>query len=398
MLFSSISLFTFAKKATSLCFVKKIATVIDVFSSARSIRVVHCDVRCNIMVQVYIRRLIVWYVSLSKTGFRIGSVLMADLRKVQRTATGTFFVCLPRDWSEKHGLEKGMMVALNETIGGKLCVDPKYNDEPTPKVTSLTVSPFLGREIVGHYLLGSDIIRIEAKERIDFDVRKVVKATVGGLIGLEIVEENYSQIVLQCLLEPSGFPPEKILRRNDAIVAGMHRDAVNSFLDGDVQLAKSVTARDDENNRLYFLLVRILRTIIQNPRLSEKLGLTAIECLDYRLAASLLETMGDACVQIAAKTLELNGTKPSEDLRKLVSSLQAVCHDAHEQALKSFVNKDIALAENVRQMREKVQFLSVAIENEAKAEPLEVMPQTLATTAFLKQIYEHSLDLADLVV
>ncbi len=323
---------------------------------------------------------------------------MADLRKVQRTPTGTFFVCLPRGWSEKSGLKKGVLVALNETAEGKLCVDPKYNDDPAPKITSLTVSSFLGREIVGRYLLGSDIIRIEAKERIDLDTRKVVKATVGSLIGLEIVEENYSQIVLQCLLEPSGFPPEKILRRNYAIVAGMHRDAVNSFIDADLQLAKSVIARDDENNRLYFLLVRILRTIIQNPRLSEKLGLTAIECLDYRLAASLVETMGDACAQVAAKTLELNGAKPSDELRNLLSNLQTVCYDAHEQALKSFVNKDITSAENVRQMREKVQTLSVEIENEAKDQPLDVMPQMLATTAILRQIYEHSVDLADLVV
>ena len=45
----------------------------------------------------------------------------------------------------------------------------------------------------------------------------------------------------------------------------MQRDAVNSFIDGDSSLAKSVIARDDENNRLYFLLVRILRTIIQSP-------------------------------------------------------------------------------------------------------------------------------------
>jgi len=211
------------------------------------------------------------------------------------------------------------------------------------------------------------------------------------------VEENYSQIVLQCLLDPSGFPPEKILRRNYAIVAGMHRDAVNSFIDGDLLLAKSVIARDDENNRLYFLLVRILRTIIQTPRLSEKLGLSTIECLDYRLAASLVETIGDACVQIATKTIELNGATPSDELRVLLSALQTMCYDAHEQALKSFVNKDVSVAENVRRIREKVQTLSIDIEKVAKAQPLEVMPQTLATTAFLRQVYEHSVDLADLV-
>ena len=48
----------------------------------------------------------------------------------------------------------------------------------------------------------------------------------------------------------------------------MIRDAANSFVYGDVELAKNVIERDDESNRLYFLLVRILRTIIQNPRLT----------------------------------------------------------------------------------------------------------------------------------
>jgi phosphate uptake regulator len=323
---------------------------------------------------------------------------MTDLRKVQRTPTGTYFVCLPRAWSETHGLKRGGIVALNESADGKLFVDPKYNEEPAPKVTSLNVGPFLGREIIGHYLLGSDIIRIEAKERIDLEARKVIKATVTSLIGLEIVEENVSQIVLQCLLEPSGFPPEKILRRNYGIVAGMHRDALNAFLDSDTQLAKSVIARDDENNRLYFLLVRILRTIIQNPRLGEKLGLSSIDCIDYRLAASLVETMGDACVQVAAKALEPNSAKLSGDLRKSLGDLQAICHEAIEQALKAFTNKDIAVAENVRQMRKKIQELSSTIEKTAKEQPLDIMPQTLATAGLLRQIYEQSVDLADLVV
>jgi phosphate uptake regulator len=322
---------------------------------------------------------------------------MGELRKVQRTPTGTFFVCLPKSWAEQHGLRKGALVALDET-DGKLLIDPKYNAEQLPRVATLTAGPYLRREIISRYLLGFDIIRIEAKERIDFDVRNIVKTTVGSLIGLEIVEETYSQIVLQCLLEPSGFPPEKILRRNYAIVAGMNRDAANSFIDGDLQLAKSVIARDDESNRLYFLLVRILRTIIQNPSLSEKLGITPVECVDYRLAASLVEAIGDACVQLAAKTIELNGGKPSEELRRLLVGLQAICYEAHEQALKSFVTKDIALADNVRNMRERIETMLTDVEKAAKDQKLEVMPRILAASSFLRQIYEHSVDLADLVV
>jgi phosphate uptake regulator len=323
---------------------------------------------------------------------------MGELRKVQRTPTGTFFVCLPRAWAEKQGLKKGTLVALDETSEGKLLIDSKYNAAPLLRVANLNAGSYLRREIISRYLLGFDIIRIEAKERIDFDVRNVVKTTVGSLIGLEIVEESYSQIVLQCLLEPSGFPPEKILRRNYAIVAGMNRDAANSFINGDLQLAKSVIARDDESNRLYFLLVRILRTIIQAPSLSEKLGITPIECFDYRLAASLIEAIGDACVQIAAKAIELNGIKSSEELQKLLAALQAICFDAYEQALKSFVNKDIALADNVRNLHGKIETIFADVEKVAKDQPVEVMPQILATASFLRQIYEHSVDLADLVV
>ena len=321
----------------------------------------------------------------------------SELRKVQRTPTGTFFVCLPRAWAEKYGLKKGTLVAIDETIEGKLLIDPKYNVEPSPHTVALEPGPHLSREIIGHYLLGFDIICVEAKERISFDTRNIVKTTVGNLVGLEIVEENYSRIVLQCLLEPSGFPPEKILRRNYAIVAGMNRDVVNSLVDGDLQLARSVIARDNESNRLYFLLVRILRTIIQNPSLSEKLGVSPIECLDYRLAASLVEAIGDACVRVAYKAVELKGAEMSEDLKKLLVDLHTACFEAHENALKSFLNRDIALAENVRNAREKIEKTFSSIEKVARDQSFNVVPQILAAASFVRQIYEHAVDMADLV-
>ena len=394
---SKISLSVWSNWVFTVLFFSSAHPVGFLMDAAKSIPITHLSLNSNIRFQVYIRDLLFRYV-IPKLVMLREMIVMGELRKVQRTPTGTFFVCLPRSWAEEHGLRKGALIALDETSDGKLLIDPKYDAEQVPRVATLATGPYLSREIIGRYLLGFDIIRIEAKERVDFDVRNIVKATVGSLIGLEIVEENYSQIVLQCLLEPSGFPPEKILRRNYAIVAGMNRDVVNSFVDGDLQRAKSVIARDDESNRLYFLLVRILRTIIQNPRLSEKLGITPIECLDYRLAASLIEAIGDASVKIAAETMELNGVKPSEELRKLLVGLQAICYDAHEQAVKSFVSKDIALAESVRNMQERIGKSFADIEKVARGQPVEVMPQILAATSFLRQIYEHSVDLADLVV
>ena len=324
---------------------------------------------------------------------------MGDLRKVQQTPTGTFFVCVPRNWAKENGLKKGSLVNLDVSSDGKLLVDPKYDVEPQPKVATLGVGPFLGREIVGRYLLGFDTINIEAKDRIDAKVRNIVKSTAGSLAGLEIVEETSCKISLQSISQqPFGFLPEKILQRNHGIVAGMIRDVSTSFINSDSELAKSVVSRDTESNRLYFLLVRTLRTIIQNPRLSDKLGITPIECLDYRLAASLIEGIGDACVQLASDTVTLNGIKLSDELRMLLFEIQSVCCEANEQALKAFLTKDISQAENVRNLRGKIEAANSNVERVAKEVSVDLMPQILAAMSFLKQIYERSVDMADLVV
>jgi len=323
---------------------------------------------------------------------------MSELRRVQRTSSGTFFVCLPKSWAQRCNLKRGVVVGISEGANGKLVIDAKYGSELLPKTVILEPGPLLGREIVANYLLGVDVIRVQGRERIGFEVREAVKSTVSGLIGLEIVEEDKSGIVLQCLLEPSGFPPEKILRRAYAIAAGMHRDVVNAFVEGEIQLAKSVIARDNESNRLYFLLVRILRTIIQNPSLSQKLGVGPIECLDYRLAASLVEAMGDECVRIAQKTVELKGAKPDKELGKLFTDFQTVCFEAHEKALTAFLTADIDLAEKVRDMRKIVEKEFACIEGLAQAQSIDVVPRILAIASFLRQMYEHSVDISDLAV
>lgn len=323
---------------------------------------------------------------------------MSVTRKVQQTPTGTFFVCLPRDWANQNKLQKGGEINVEETSDGKLLISTKSESELQLKEVTLNAGPYLSREIVGRYLLGYDVIKVEAKNRIDSNMRNLIKNTANSLAGLMIVEETTSSMTLQCLMQQPFTSPEKILTRNQASTVRMIRDAAASFVTSDMDLAKNVIERDVENNKFYFLLVRILRTILQNPRLSEKLAIVPIECLDYRLAAGFIEGIGDACVQMASSALELDGTKLSDDLRKLMLELQATCVDANEQAFKSFLGKDISLAENVRGMRGKIDDSCNRISEAAKDSSVDLMPQVLAAVSFLRQIYERSVDMADLVV
>ncbi len=321
-----------------------------------------------------------------------------DLRKIQQTGGGTFFVCLPKDWALRNKLNRGSVVDISETVDSRLIINAKYGVERAPQVVVVKPTPYLDREIVGKYLLGYDIIRVEAKERISPSDRERVKQASSRLIGLEIIEEDYSRIVMQCLLEPSAFPPEKILRREYSIASGMHRDAVTALIEGDIHLAKNVIARDSEVNRLYFLLVRILRTVIQNPSLSEKLEILPIDCLDYRLTASLVESIGDHSAQIAENTIRLGDARITKELSQPILKFHKVVYDAHENALKALFSRDISVAEAVRVEHEAVTTILREIETIAHAQPIGVAPHILAASSSISRIYDHSIDIADLVM
>jgi len=321
-----------------------------------------------------------------------------DLRKIQKTSGGTFFVCLPKSWAERNGLKRGAVVSVTETTNGQLVINPKYNVERAPQVAVITPSPLLDRVIIEKYLLGYDVIQFQAKGRISPVDRERVKQASSRLIGLEIVEENHSKIVMQSLLEPSTFPPQKILRREYSIVSGIHRDAITALIEGDVELAKNVVARDNEVNRLYFLLVRILRTVIQNPGLSEKLGILPIDCLDYRLAANLVESIGDHSASIGETVINLDGAKIEENLSKLIMKLHKIAYESHENAISSVFSHDVSVAESVRSERPNIETVFHDIETTLLGLPADVGSHLLAVASSIRRIYDNSLDIADLVM
>ncbi len=321
-----------------------------------------------------------------------------ELRRVQRTSGGTFFVCLPKEWASRIGLNRSALVSLSETADGRMVVNAKYSAERLPQTVVIRPTPLLDREIVGKYLFGYDIIRVEAKDRMSTEDRERIKLASSRLIGLEIVEEDYSKIVFQCLLEPSAYPPEKILQREHSIASSMHRDAVTALVEGDVHLAKNVIARDNEVNRLYFLLVRILRTVIQNPGLSEKLGILPIDCLDYRLVASLVEAVGDQSAQVAELAIKLGKAEMAKELTQLLMKLHSVAFEVNENALKALFTRDIALAESVRTQQKNVLNLYDEVESTVQKQRADIAPQVLAAASSISRVYDHSLDIADLVM
>ena len=277
-------------------------------------------------------------------------------------------------------------------------VDPKYDLQSKPTEIVIKPSRFLEREIIGKYLLGYDIIRLETKDKIGGSIMERIKDTSSRLIGLEIIEENYSTVVMQCLLESSTFTPDKILRREHSIVSGMYRDSARALTQNDIHLAENIVFRDNEVDRLYFLLVRFLRRVIQNPRLSDKLDISPIDCLDYRLTAIFVELVGDISAELASFVIDRTDYNLNDNISDLILMLNENIYVCFQDALSAFLSRNMILAENVRNRRKSIDKISTDLLSLGNDETAQTAQDIQFLSSLTVRVYNHSVDISDLTV
>ncbi|OLB68051.1 hypothetical protein AUI06_12045 [archaeon 13_2_20CM_2_52_21] len=319
-----------------------------------------------------------------------------ELRKLQRTPDGTYLVTIPKAWAKRVGLDVGSVVSYEERQDGRLLLSPKIDEERAPLEVVLEASPFVRREIIERYLLGYDIIRVQSKDSFPPEIREEVRRTTKRLVGLEVLEEDSKKIVLQCLVEPSLLNPERILRRLEMLSMPMQLDSVQAFVSSNREVAKGVVERDEEVDRWYFLLVRLVRAAISDTYLLEKIKVSSVDCLDFRLLASYIENFADYAVTIAENTQ--NGvTIPKEEqalLEKIGTSVNAMYRDA----VGSVLSRDLKLASSVgpRFKDTKNQLSEAEARVAGSARPL--VNHLVAVTIALNRMCEISVDISDLTI
>jgi phosphate uptake regulator len=236
-----------------------------------------------------------------------------NARKVLEMGGGTLLVSLPKDWTRRNGVKKGGTLDVSELSGRRLLVRPIEEAEEKPRevVVEYPSEDFsqVINDVTGAYLLGYDVIRIEGKKVISREDRSKLKSMMGRLVGLEIMDEDAKRITVQFLLESSAVVPEKIVRRMSGLLEGMLRDTAEAALKWDTKLLTLVGERDDEVDRLYFLLVRVTRAAILRTEVAEGYGLSPVDVLDYRVLASFLESVGDAVSELSGNLRDFRGPK-----------------------------------------------------------------------------------------
>ncbi len=258
---------------------------------------------------------------------------MVNIRTLQQTggkSGSSFLIILPKDWVVRQKLSKGDPVVVAEREDGCLIIDPRLPKAGETRSTTAELEYNLRWEITSRYLLGYDEIRIVSKEPITNVQRDELKQVIKRFVALEITEEDDHQIILRCLVDPATLPVSTVMRRMNQIASRMIIDSLNVYIEGSREGAEEVIQRDEDVDRLFFLIVRELRSAVQYPRMSEVMKITPVEALDYRLAAQYIERIADLAVDIAQRVAE-----PLD--KKLVKKLQLI-GDTVKEMLSDSVN------------------------------------------------------------
>lgn len=254
-------------------------------------------------------------------------------------------VSLPKEWIDANNLNKSNQVEI-ETNQNNLSIRTQLSKRPSKEVEisyPLSEGEGIVPTITGAYLLGFDIIRIVGKSSISINDRESVRGSMRKLVGLEIIDEDATNISIQFLLDETSINPQNILKRMSSIALGMFNDVVLSIKNGDKTNLETIANRDAEINRQYFLLVRLIRSTIMDTRLAGIFNLENIDILDYRIAANTLEIAGDTVVELSKSLIKSSLSKV--ELKKLYDFAKDI-DEIQIKSIDSFISNNRILAIN----------------------------------------------------
>ena len=265
-------------------------------------------------------------------------------RRLQKIGS-SILVSLPKEWIDANELSKSNQVEI-ETNQNNLSIRTQLSKRPSKEVEisyPLSEGEGIVPTITGAYLLGFDVIRIVGKSSISINDRENVRGSMRKLVGLEIIDEDATNISVQFLLDETSINPQNILKRMSSIALGMFNDVVLSIKNGDKTNLETIVNRDAEINRQYFLLVRLIRSTIMDNRLAGIFNLENIDILDYRIAANTLEIAGDTVVELSKSFIKSNLSKI--ELKKLYDFAKDI-DEIQIKSIDSFISNNRMLAIN----------------------------------------------------
>ncbi len=324
-----------------------------------------------------------------------------ETRKIQITGGSTYIISLPKKWVKKAGVKNGDYIVLNPQADGTLFINPKLKNGTSKPKKSINIdydeTEKMTRKFIAAYLSGYDIIEFRSKNRLTPPVRQRIRDLSHYVIGPEIIDETMISMTVQDLIDAGEFSLKKGLRRMHAITREMHHDAIIALKEKDKQLAKDVESRDDEVDKLYWMIAKQYNLILQDVFFAEKMGFTPIAALSYLLIARAIERIADHAKKLASNVENIHtNNKIISNIIEVSTKISAIL----DAAMNAFYAKRFEEANNVVSAAKKI---SKSI-NKLRHDLMEIKENTLETVSFayiidsLERMRSYALDIAEISI
>jgi phosphate uptake regulator len=306
-----------------------------------------------------------------------------ERRKVQVTGGSTFTVSIPKDWARDHDVEAGDEVGFHPDSGSLLLtpVTSTNTEEGTLDISGMEGDELM-RAVMTMYVSGFDVLALEA-DTISPDQRRVIRNATQSLVGLEVLEETNDRVVIQDLLDSSELSIHNAVRRMHLISTSMLGEAVDALGEHDLTIAADVMDRDDDVDRLWYVVSRIFRGALRSPQVAQEIGLGRETAFDYHSSARQLERVADHAAKIARVTHDLDEEIP-DDVADALADLEADAVDIIGTSMDALFEDDPEEA--------------TRLANEARAGVRDIDEQTRAVDDLLHDLDAHHAQHLGLVV
>ncbi|MBI4142205.1 hypothetical protein HY484_04730 [Candidatus Woesearchaeota archaeon] len=266
-------------------------------------------------------------------------------RKLVKAGPSSHTIALPKEWINTHKLKKGDIVYLHEFQSNQLLLTSSTTTQETalPKEKYIDVDgkkeDTIQREITSAYLNNYRLITLTGTTLQE--KAKTIREMLHHFVALEITEQHKTKIVAKDFLDLNEISVDKTIKRIDMMIRTMFED---------LSTAQQLELRDEDVNRLYFLLVRLLKSALTEQNIAKKLSLTPQEILNYWQLTHDLENLADHIKQAN----EIISTTQQHKNAKETITLYKTLQQMYVEAMTANYQKDKNTAEKIAQQRTQI--------------------------------------------
>jgi phosphate uptake regulator len=284
-----------------------------------------------------------------------------EIRRVQMTGGSSYALTLPKEWITSLNIKKNDPIGLLKQSDGTLLITPKINRERTQRtkefrVDNTTNTNYLYRKLIGAYIAGYNSIEVLSKDRIKPSIQSIVRKFTQTAIGQEVVEETDKSIIIKDLMNPAEMPFTRTLKRMHIMAKGMYEDTISALKHNDKKVVEEVISRDDELDRLHWLVARQHNIILRNIDFAEKMNTTIENAETAFLISRIIERIGDHIIKISKNSIEIIDEPIDEKLLDKLHEASMLSLTLFNKSISAFIRKELTSAnmniESVKQLEQ----------------------------------------------